>query len=94
MNKQQLLEEFMLLIAVMQNIAVDIIDRKEYNDVGEFLDVIFENLGNEELDSSIGEINRINSGVYGTVDRDRTMQEIGENQALMIFGEPQRYEEE
>lgn len=92
MNKQQLLEQFMILIATMQNIAVDIIDESEYNDLGEFMDEIFSKLGDEEIDESLGEIKQ--NRIFGTVDKERTMQEIGDNQALMIFGESLQYEEE
>lgn len=93
MNKQQLLEEFMVLIAAMQNIAVDIVDNKSYNDVGEFLDAVFENLQSEEIDETVGEIKRENR-TFGYVDRERVMQGIGDDQALLIFGEPVKYDSE
>lgn len=91
MNKQQLLEQFMILIATMQNIAVDIIDETEYNDLGEFMDDIFSKLDSEEIDESLGEIKQ--NRIVGNVDRNRVMQGIGDNQALMIFAQDEKDEE-
>lgn len=98
MTKQQLLEQFMVLIAEMQNIAVDIIDEKSYDDFGDFMDDIFSNLEHSTEDEPLEVRSVISSSqsnrVFGNVDRQRVMQGIGDDQALMIFAqEPENNEE-
>lgn len=89
MTKEELLIEFMVLISAMQNIAVDLVDTKEYTDIGEFLDDIFINLDTEEIAAPVSK----NSGVFGKIDKQKTMIDIGDNQGLMIFGEENDYED-
>ena len=83
MNKEQLLIELMIVIAAMQNTAVDLVEQKSYNTFDAFMDDILEVMSGEEIEIKV----QNNVRVFGIVDRERTMQEIGENQALMIFGE-------
>lgn len=89
MTKEELLIEFMVLISAMQNIAVDLVDTKEYTEIGEFLDDIFINLDTEEIVAPAMK----NSGVFGTIDKQKAMIDIGDNQGLMIFGEENDYED-
>lgn len=93
MTKQQLLEQFMVLIAEMQNIAVDIIDEKSYDDFGDFMDDIFSKLEHNTEDQP-EVISSQSNRVFGNVDRQRVMQGIGDDQALMIFAQETENNEE
>ena len=84
MNKQELLIELMIVIANMQSAAIDLIDEKDYTNFNEFLEDIFVAIQNTEEVEEIIQV-RPKFALYGIVDRERTMQQIGENQALMIF---------
>lgn len=87
--------EFMELIAHLQLKALELLSKNEYNSViellNESLDEIFEenDEGNETRT-----IVASGSGIFATVDRQRVMQEIGDNQALMIFGQEEIENEE
>jgi len=98
MTKQQILENFMILIAQMQNIAVDIIDEKHYDDFSDFMDDVFSNL-DHDIEDHPDQVELVistpkSTKVFGNVDRQRVMQEIGDNQALMIFAQESEIEEE
>jgi hypothetical protein len=94
MTKQELLTEFINLISNMQMIAVDIInDDQEYESLGEFVETVLYIINEMEQEDSTPQQkapSTRNGSRAGFVDRDKAMQEIGEDQALMIFGEPKQ----
>jgi len=88
MTKEALLIEFMMVIAAMQNVAVDLVEDYEYSNFDDFMEDIFANLGNEEKSIQSTTSN------LGYVQRESVMQGIGDGQALSIFPEPVKFENE
>lgn len=83
--------EFMELIAHLQLTALELSSENEYDNAMELLNDSIEELFSEK-DEPTPEPR--SSRVFGNVDRQRVMQEIGENQALMIFAQEPESDEE
>ena len=87
--------EFMELIAHLQLTALDLLSKNEYDNVIELLndslDEIFEE---KEVENETRTMVSSSNRVFATVDRQRVMQEIGDNQALMIFAQEEIKDEE
>jgi len=87
MTKLQILTSFLELTTQMHIIALELIEKKKYASVDLFFNDVMDTL----LDDSVmPEAEKV--AIYGNVDVMKTMQEIGENQALMIFGEEKKNE--
>lgn len=88
--------EFMELIAHLQLTALDLLSKNEYDNVIELLndslDEIFDE--KEEVENETRTMVASSNRVFATVDRQRVMQEIGDNQALMIFAQEVENDEE
>lgn len=86
MNKSSLLVALLELTSHLQIKGLELIENNSYSEIDDFMEDLF---SDEEIEREQKETARI----YGIVDKDKTMQEIGENQALMIFGDSNEDEE-
>lgn len=86
MNKKQILLDFIMLTTTIQRIGNELLHTKKYESISDLFNDILTNLSENEIETPSKSI--VSSGI---VDKDRTMFEIGEDQALMIFGEPQNF---
>ena len=87
--------EFMELIAHLQLTALDLLSKNEYNNVIELLnDSLDEIFDEKEVETETRTMVASSNRVFATVDRQRVMQEIGDNQALMIFAQEEIQDED
>ena len=77
--------EFMELIAHLQLTALDLLSKNEYDSLEELLNASLDEVYGIDKEENEQEIQSAN--VFGTIDRQKVMQYIGDNQALMVFAQ-------
>ncbi len=89
MNKKQVLLDFINLTTSIQNIGAELLHTRKYDSVSDLFNDILATLSEENVESTSKSI--VTSAI---VNKELTMFDIGDNQALMIFGEPKEENDE